>query len=103
MRPAPSSCGFRPDCAPRRHRMAAGSRSAMTRAWSRSGIAAASSLRELGRLGAATMAIHWTADGARLAAIDDIGTTIVWDRDGKQLRTLGGASNGMDLTFSPDG
>jgi WD40 repeat protein/tRNA A-37 threonylcarbamoyl transferase component Bud32 len=91
--------GFRAEASPDGSRIAIGDDKGVVTLWDRSG----KQLRELGRLGVATMAIHWSADGARLAAIDDVGTTIVWDRDGKQLRTLGGASNGMDLTFSPDG
>ncbi|HEY5938820.1 MAG TPA: WD40 repeat domain-containing serine/threonine-protein kinase [Kofleriaceae bacterium] len=91
--------GLRAEASPDGSQIAIGDATGAVTLWNRKG----QKLRELGRLGSATMAIHWSADGARLAAIDDVGTTILWDRDGTQRRMLGGATNGMDLTFSPDG
>jgi WD40 repeat protein/tRNA A-37 threonylcarbamoyl transferase component Bud32 len=62
----------------------------------------------LGKLVGDTFAVHWSRDGAVVAAIDEYGNASVWSRDGAPLRTIAGireplSAKATDFALSPDG
>jgi WD40 repeat protein len=64
--------------------------------------------RALGKLVGDVFAIHWSRDGATVAAVDEFGTVGVWDREGGPIRMIAGirtplSAKATDFAISPDG